>query len=195
MRHGRGAVSHEALSSINMKNHQQIGRFSEEQLASFRAMLSKRLGREATDEETFESANALMNLCEALYSVALRLRHWDERLKTEPHGFALPISISGGSYNCGICYATIAGEQGWYDQYGIKCRICQRAVEDGTIPGAVCSDKKSWWSAHDLNRMFGWHHTTIYKKVRTGELKARIIKSSEGANHYYVFLKEENVNI
>lgn len=175
-----------------MKNHQQIGRFSDEQLASFKKLLSERMGREATNEETFESASNLMNFYEALYGVALRLHQWDDRLKTEPRGFTLPISISGGSYNCRICYATIAGEQGWYDQYGIKCRTCQKAVEDGTIPGTVCSDKNTWWSAYDLKRMFGWHHTTTHKKARTGELKARIIKSPEGANYYYVFLKEEN---
>ena len=191
----RGGMSQMGNYRDNMQNHQQIGRFSDEQLASFKTILSERLGREATDEETFESASALMNLCEALYDVAHRLHRWDERLKTEPGGFTLPVSISGGSYNCGICYATIAGEQGWYDQHGIKCRVCQKAVEDGVIPGTVCSNKKSWYSANQLNTMFDWHHSTIYKKTRTGELKARIIKTPEGANHYFVFLKEENSDL
>jgi hypothetical protein len=174
-----------------MKDMQDYQRFSEKQLSTFRKLLTDRLGREVSDAEVFEGANNLMNFFGALQGVATRLRIWNERLIMEPQGFALPLS-SGGTYNCGICYAYISGEQGWYDQYGIKCRPCQNAIEKKVIPGSVCKDRESWYSVSNLNSKFGWHHTTIHKKVRSGELKARIIKSPKGANYYYVFLKGEN---
>ncbi|NBS70680.1 hypothetical protein EBT31_17470 [bacterium] len=86
MRHGRGAVSHETLGSNNMQNYQQIGRFSDEQLVAFKEIFSKRLGREATDEETFESANALMNFADTFYGVAVRLHQRQRPLRNgQPH--------------------------------------------------------------------------------------------------------------
>ncbi len=177
---------------ISKGNNNNPMRTQNEQIESFKKLWKKEYDVDLTDAQAFEYSNNLLGFFKTLLQIDSRMRQWNERLKNEPKGFAIPYE---GTYNCCVCQQYATSENGWYDQYGIKCLVCQKAVEDGTIPGTVCSDKESWWSVHDLKRMFSWYHTTTYKKARAGELKARIIKSPEGANYYYVFLKAENLQI
>ncbi len=85
--------------------------------------------------------------------------------------------------------------EGWYDQYGLKCPLCRKAVNDGIVPGSAVLDDTTWFSVSQLLTKYGWHHTTVHKKARSGELKARIVKNVDGRPYFYVFLKEENPGI
>lgn len=166
-------------------------RTKDEQIESFKKMWKEEHGEDLTNAQALEYSENLIGFFRILLEVDTRVKQWNERLIDEPKGFPVPTS---GTYNCLICYQHLKGSEGWYDQYGIKCRICQRAVEEGIIPGTVASDRKSWFSSNDLKHEFGWHHTTVAKKVRTGELKARHIKNGEH-HWFYVFLKEENPHL
>ncbi len=166
-------------------------RTKDEQAESFKQLWKKEYGEDLTNAQALEYSNNLLGLFRTLIAVDERIRRWNKRLIDEPKGFAVP---GRETYNCIICYQRLEGSEGWYDQYGIKCPPCQKAVEDGVVPGSICTERDSWFSADDLKRRYGWHHTTVAKKVRTGELKARHIKNGE--HHWlYVFLKEENAHL
>lgn len=140
--------------------------------------------RELTDEELGD----LVGFFELLARVDRRMKGWRERLKTEPEGFPM----NNGIYDCNLCRQSMSNYEGWYDQYGLKCPLCRKAVNDGIVPGSAVLDDTTWFSVSQLSKKYGWHHTTIHKKVRSGELKARIVRNTDGKPYFYVFLKEEN---
>lgn len=166
-------------------------RTNDERIQSFKELWRKEYDQDLTDAQALEYSENLLGFYRALLNVHTRIERWKERLVAEPKGFPVP---SNDTYNCIICYQHLEGDEGWFDQFGIKCRPCQKAVEEGIIPGTVATDRKSWYSSDDLKKKFGWHHSTVAKKVRTGELKAREIRNGEHF-WYFVFLKEENTSL
>lgn len=164
---------------------------TDEAVREFQELWKKEYGVDLNDADARESAYNLLGFFETLMKVDTRIRRWNERLTNEPKGFPLP---KNETYSCRICHQHMKGDEGWYDQCGMKCRPCQKAVEDGVIPGSVCTDRDSWVSSDDLKEKFGWHHATVAKKVRNGELRAREIRNGE-YHWYFVFLKDENPSI
>lgn len=143
--------------------------------------------RTLTDEEIGD----FVRFFELLAQVDRRLKGWKERLKTEPEGFP----INNGIYDCNLCCRSMRDYEGWYDQYGLKCPLCRKAVDEGVVPGSAVLDDKTWFSVTQLSTKYGWHHTTVHKKARSGELKARIVRNLDGKPYFYVFLKEENSSL
>lgn len=164
---------------------------STEQIEEFKRIFKEVYNIDLTDEDARESAHNLVGLMKTLLTVDTRLQHWNEQLKKSPKGFHLPDT---GVYSCCVCHGQVSGITGWYDANGVKCLPCQRAVEDEIIPPSVCLDKKGWFDMADLKSELGIHSATARKMVRTGELKARIIKD-RGTDYFYVFLKNENENL
>ena len=160
----------------------------DEQIRSFKELWKKERGEDLTNAQALEYSENLLGFYRALLDVHTRIERWKERLINEPNGFPIP---TNETYSCIICHHHIKGDEGWFDQFGIKCRLCQKAVDEGVIPGTVATDRDSWYSSDDLKKRFGWRHTTLAKKVRTGELKSREIRDGKHF-WYFVFLKEEN---
>ncbi len=163
----------------------------DEQIRLCKEFWKKEYGEDLTDDQALEYSENLIRLMLTFGRIEEHNERWRQRLIEEPGGFALP---PNETYSCVICHQSISGNEGWYDQNSVKCRPCQKAVEDGVIPAFVCTDRKSWYSPDDLTKKFGWHQMTIRKKVRNGELKAREIRNGE---HHWclVFLKDENPSI
>lgn len=161
---------------------------SDESIEEFKAIHKKHYGTELGDAKARESAQNLMNFVKALYDCWKTdiKRKW--RLKTEPNGFHL----TDGTYNCSICYTAVTGEKSWYDKWGAKCLLCQKAVETGAVPGFACRDCNSRYLIWNLKSDFGIHSSTVRKMVREGKLKARIVMSENDQPYEYVFLKKEN---
>jgi len=176
---------------ISKGNNKNPMRTQHEQIESFKKLWKEEYDVDLTDAQAFEYSNNLLGFFRTLLQIDSRMRQWNERLKKEPEGFAIPY---GGTYSCAICHQRVTSENGWYDQFGMKCSVCQKAIKEGVIPGTVGTDRDSWYSSDDLKRKFGWHHSTVAKKIRTGELKVRHIKNN-GGHWMYVFLKEENPNL
>ena len=166
-------------------------RTQDERIQSFKELWKKNRGEDLTDAQALEYSDNLLGFYRALLDVHTRIERWKERLVNEPKGFPVP---STGTYSCIICHHHMKGDEGWFDQFGIKCRPCQKAVEEDVIPGTVATDRESWYSSDDLKKKLGWHHSTVAKKVRVGELKAREIRNGEHFWHF-VFLKEENPDL
>lgn len=70
--------------------------------------------------------------------------------------------------------------------------MCQKALDQGIITSEICRNSDSWYSTMDLKDKFGFHPQTVKKKIRLGELKARIILNEKKQPYFYVFLKREN---
>lgn len=164
---------------------------SQEQITSFQELWKREKGEDITRAQTLEYALNLLGLFEALIDGDAQIQTWNKRLASEPNGFPMP---GNGEYTCKICYQRVSGNTGWYDQFGIKCRPCQKAIEDNVVPSTVATDRESWYSPNDLKEKFGWKHNTLVKKIRINELKTREIRNGE-YHWYFIFLKDENPNV
>ncbi len=108
-------------------------------VAEFKRIYKKEYGKELNDAEAYDGASRLVQLAEIALDLAYTDHRRKLRLKKEPRGFRLEPE---STYTCCICYELIAGEQTWYDKYGIKCLPCQKALERRVIPAYVCTEGK-----------------------------------------------------
>jgi hypothetical protein len=114
-----------------------------------------------------------------------------EKLEANPKGFHL----DGRGYTCFVCGQS-TGEKGdnWYDQHGIKCLICQKAIDEGEVPATVASDKDSWYTQYDLEKAFGLKSRPLQKWIKEGIIKPRNISHYGNGIHYQLFLIEDNAD-
>jgi len=161
---------------------------SDEQVQEFKKIFKEQYGKEIDDKEAWEAAHNLMGFVELSYEVWRKEEQRKLRLKESPNGFAVPNDVG---YSCRLCGITNLEQEYWYDENTLKCPICQKALDEGVVPPSVMHDKKSWISMYDVQKKLDLHNATVRKMIRTGDLKARIIKDGEH-DHFYVFLKEEN---
>lgn len=160
----------------------------EKRLKELKELLEKEHGREFSDVEVQEAGNTLCGLAEILYD------HWQEearrekKLKESPNGFVL----EGVGYSCFICGSSTPEGGNWYDKYGIKCTVCQRAVRRKEIPASLAKNKESWYSKYDLERSFNLNRHDIKRWVKQGLLKARTVSREDGGVHVQLFLIKDH---
>ncbi len=148
----------------------------------------EKTGKTLSNEDALEGANNLTNFAKLLLDCAERDRKRKLQLKESPKGFHLP---EGERYNCFICHNVVSGESSWYSKHGITCLICKEALRKRVIPVSVMRNRDSWLAMWEVKKLLVLHHSTILKMIRTGKLKARIIKNGE-RDYFWVFLKKEN---
>jgi hypothetical protein len=112
----------------------------------------------------------------------------DEKLKENPKGFHL----EGRGYTCAICGQGTHEGDNWYDEYGIKCLVCQKAIDENEIPAYLAKDKESWYSKFDLEHSFNLKTQTIRKWIKDDILKARTVSLYGKGVHVQLFLLEDN---
>jgi len=164
---------------------------SQKSIEEFKEIYKEEKGKELNDAEASEAAHNLVNFVELLYKCAERDARRKRQLKKEPEGF----HVTDGTYNCMVCGRTVTGDESWYDQWGVKCLICQKAVKEGVVPGFVCKDHDSHYKMWELKDKFKIHPQTARKLVREGKLKARIVTTDDGKPFEYIFLKKENPSL
>ena len=160
-----------------------------EQIEEFKRIYKVEYKQDLTDVDATEYAYRLARLFEILNDCAVEEHRREERLKLEPKGYHLE---EGKTYSCCVCHDSISGQHTWYDQSGIKCMLCQRAINHRVIPRSVCTNRDSWVPGWRITNDLGIHPSTIQKFIRQGELKARNILDNNGKIHYQVFLLKEN---
>ncbi|MFA6608446.1 MAG: hypothetical protein WCT07_00860 [Candidatus Paceibacterota bacterium] len=113
----------------------------------------------------------------------------EEKLKENPNGFHL----DGVGYTCFICgHSTHDKGDNWYDRWGIKCLICQNAIDKKEIPASLAKLKDSWYSKYDIESSFNLKSPTIRKWVKDGVLKARNVSCYGKGVHTQLFLIKDN---
>lgn len=163
----------------------------QEAIEEFKEIYKKEYKKELSDAEARESAENLVRFFDLLWECEKKDIQRKQLLKKEPEGFHLTDEV----YNCLICHCTVTGDESWYDKWGVKCLLCQKAIKEETVPGFVCKERESWYAVWQLKDKFGIHPQTARKMVRIGELKARIVATESGQPYEYVFLKKENPHL
>jgi hypothetical protein len=143
-----------------------------------------------TEEKGTEYADEKYRM-EGLSKLMEEWKEEDERrkkkLEENPKGFHLE-----GRFSCIICHAGTPEGDNWYDEHGIKCLVCQKAIDEGEIPATVASDKQSWYSKYDLESRFNLKAPTLRRWVKEGIIKPRVISVYGKGTHYELFLIEDN---
>ncbi|MDP3970902.1 MAG: hypothetical protein Q8P90_04330 [bacterium] len=143
---------------------------SDERLDEF-IELSKEKNIEYKDrQEAYESASNLVGFFELLHKIDRQEQMRKRRLENEPKGF----SMEGSGRNCRLCRQSIQ-EDMWYDEYGMKCMDCQKAVNDNVVPKSIFQDDKSYITSNELSWKYGIRHQTIKKYIREEELLKQLL--------------------
>jgi len=123
------------------------------------------------------------------------MEEWDEkqkvlakRLEENPKGF----HREGVGYRCAICGDSTPEGDNWYDQYGIKCLVCQKAVDKKEIPASLTKNKDSWYTKHDFDHYFNVKGQTLQKWIREGIVKPRTVSHYGVGVHTQLFLIKDN---
>jgi hypothetical protein len=162
----------------------------DEKIQEHKDMMKEKYDEDMTWEEAADSARNLLNFVDLLYDMEQKEVHRRRKLIDSPEGFHLD-----GTHTCPICRNKVSDEQTWYDEWGVKCMTCQRAINEGVVPGRVARDKSGWYSKFELNRRFNIHSRTVGRLVREDVLTARVIENDAGNPHEYVCLIHENRDV
>ncbi len=112
----------------------------------------------------------------------------DEKLKTNPKGFHL----EGAGYNCAICGDHTPEGDNWYDEWGIKCLICQKAIDNGEIPPALAKYKDTWYTKYDFESHFNVTAPALRRWIKEGIVRPRNVSHYEQGVHTQIFLMRDN---
>ena len=164
---------------------------SDKTIKEFKTILEKKTGKEVSWGEAEEGARNLAGFAEVLYKQANIEHRRELKLKDSPKGFHL----EGNGYTCAICGKTVSNEETWYDKWGIKCLICQKAIDKKIIPGSLARSDNSWYSIYDLESRFSINKNAMKQAVKEGVLKPRIVPSASGRPYVYLFLIKDNKEV
>ncbi len=106
---------------------------SDKQIQEIKNILEKDHGREFTWEEATQAMRDLENLASLVIEMANDDRRREEMLKKHPNG----LHFEDSGCCCQICGNPASKENSWFDKYGLKCMICQEAINAKIIPGSI----------------------------------------------------------
>ena len=164
---------------------------SEKAIKEFQEIYEKKYGKKLSWAEASKAANNLANYVSLVIDMAKRDYNREQRLKAEPKGFHL----TDGTYTCPICGNSMSNENSWYDKHGMKCMLCQKALEERIIPVSAIKNRDSWYSIHDFDNYYGIKSQRVHKLVREGKLKSRIVAGLNGGVHFEMFLIKDNTDV
>ncbi len=160
---------------------------SEEQFLTVKATLEKELGVEVSMDDAREAFRTIKTLAEVIVSIAMEQCRRKRLLEESPSGFQFD---KRGA--CVICRDILPGEELWFDNNGLKCNTCQRAMNKRIVHASVATDEGSWYSAWHLEYYFKIKKPQLRKLVKAGLLKGRIIEHEGGEVHLQLFLIRDN---
>jgi hypothetical protein len=111
-----------------------------------------------------------------------------ERLEKNPKGF----HREGAGYTCSICHDSTPEGDNWYDKWGVKCLVCQKAIDKGEIPASLAKNDDSWYRKYDFEHYFNIKGQTLNKWVKEGIVISRTVTRYGEGVHTQVFLIKDN---
>lgn len=153
-------------------------------------VLEKQHGRELTSLELEQAFNFLILWAELAVNRITEEFEMQKKLKDSPKGY-----LTKGKGNCCICNKVIADTDSWYDEFGMKCLLCQEAINSKIIPSSIVLDEESWYSTFELGMYFNFDKKMIQTLINDSEIKCRTIKNEKGKVHFRVFLMKENKEV
>jgi len=153
------------------------------------AEIYKKHGEEITEEQAEKVLKFMDTMIPITMTHVLREKRREERLVKNPKGFP----VKSGRFSCRLCGHGGGEHPMWYDRFGLKCRACQNAVDDGLIPGEIAKDHELFYSEFDLGYYFNLKGKALREWIKKGLLKSRTILQANGrGKHYRVFLMSEH---
>ncbi len=153
----------------------------EQNIREIKKILEKQHGREFTWEEAAETQSGLATLAE----ISFELWQEDERRKDKLLKFPKGFAIDDTSHTCIICKNITS--KIWFDKYGLKCSICQGAVDRKEIPAQLAKDRDCWYSKDEIRERFNLKNVTINSWIKKGILKARTVTRNGKRIHLQLF--------
>jgi len=148
----------------------------------------KKHGTDVTEEEAEKVLDFVYKMAPIAIKHAMRQLRRDNKLKLYPKGYPL----SGKGYTCWLCHHGGDGRM-WYDRFGLKCMLCQQAVDQGIVPGEITQDDTLFYSEFDLGHYFSLKGKALREWIKKGLLKPKTITREDGkGKHYQVFLMSDH---
>lgn len=163
--------------------------YSDKTIEDFQKLHKERAGKEVSKDHAIDDLDNLVGFFDLLWKMDIEDKHKEAKLKDFPKGYSF---MDGKTYSCCLCGRNITDAELWYDKWGIKCLLCQKAVDTKIVPGSACKNRESRYSMWELESGLLLKSPNIRKLVRDGVLKARIVLSKTGRPHEYVFLLKDN---
>lgn len=161
---------------------------SDKRIQELKDIMEKESGKEVSWEDACEAGRNLAGLAELCFD------HWQEdcrrkkKLEENPKGFVL----DGVGYTCFICGSGTHAGENWYDKWGIKCSICQRAIDRKEIPASLAKNKESWYTKYELERSFNLKGPALRSWIKKGIIKARTVTHDGKGVYVQLFLIKDN---
>lgn len=147
----------------------------------------KKHGTVITEEEAVKVLEFMDKMARLAIDQYTKEAEWKTKLRDFPEGYVFEIS----GYGCRICGGSTKG--GWYDRFGLKCGLCQKAINQGIIPGEITSDKTLYYTEYEIDRDFSLTGKALTQWLRQGIIRARTITGENGkSKHYRIFLLDDN---
>ncbi len=159
----------------------------DEQIQEMKTLMEKKGSKEVSWEEAREASDRMGQLAELLFDCYVKDEKRKRKLKELPQGFQL----DGVGYSCAICGNGTPINGNWYDKYGIKCMICQAAINRKEIPASLAKNREGWYSKYDLESSFNLKGPTLRSWIKKDILKARAV-TRDGRIHEQLFLIKDN---
>jgi len=164
---------------------------TDKEIQEMKEILEQQHGREFSWEESKKAIRDLQILADI--SLEIMEGEWNRKVKlTEfPKGYHL----YENSYSCEVCSGSAKGENSWYDKFGIKCMICQRAINEKIIPAALAKNNESWYSTCEMESYFNIRGSLLNKYIKQGLIRERIILNTKKKRHLQLFLLKDNKDV
>lgn len=146
-------------------------------------------GIDASEKEVREVLQLMKTLATISLDQVKKDFELEQRLIKEPKGFLMDKDYGEG---CCICGSWRGDYDRWYDSNGIKCMICQKALESNLIPVSVATDKESYYSDTELKDYFNLEGKVLTEWIRAKLLKCRIIRNENGGRYFRLYLMQDN---
>lgn len=161
---------------------------SNEKIQEMKDLLEKKGGKEVSWEEASDASYRLSGFVELMFDCWKEDKRREKKLEEFPNGFIL----DSHGYTCAICHNGTAMGQNWYDKYGIKCTICQEAINKKEIPPSLAKNRDSWYSSLDLQSSFNVDRHGLNRWIKQGIIKARTVSYNGKGVHCLLFLIKDN---
>lgn len=160
---------------------------STQRFKEFKKALETQHGRPIPDEDVQKSIDLVELLAQSGVDIIMKEAERQQKLSSFPKGFHLDEWCT-----CSICNQSVQGENSWYDKDGIKCTICQAAINKRIIPRSLAQNKDSFYSEIELDLYFNLKGKVLNEFIKKEFLKVRIIPASDKIRHLRVFLLKDN---
>ncbi|MES2223745.1 MAG: hypothetical protein V4469_02305 [Patescibacteria group bacterium] len=159
----------------------------EEHVQEMKNIMEREGGKEVTWDEAEEAFANLGRYANLIYEFALEDRRRKNKLREFPKGYIL----ESRGYSCAICGNSTQENENWYDQYGIKCSICQKAINRKEILPSIAKNRDNRYSEYDMESDFNVNKKKLKEWIEAGIIKPRTVMDGSRV-HCHIFLIKDN---